>query len=126
MANQNIKILIVDDHPRVREALHVFLELWDDFEIIGEAANGTEAIQLSARLHPDVVLMDIIMPDVDGVSASTVIHQTFPQIHIVLMTSSVDYDPIEVVQRTGASAYLVKNGPAQEFESVIRKVISHP
>src|SRR6185436_2793620 len=96
----------------------------DDFEIIGEAASGTEAIQLSGRLQPDVVLMDIIMPDVDGVKASLVIHQTFPRIHIILMTSSVDYDPIEIVQRTGASAYLVKNGPAQEFEAVIRKVVS--
>jgi NarL family two-component system response regulator LiaR len=124
MANQSIKILIVDDHPRVREALHVFLALWDDFEIIGEAAGGTEAIQLSERLQPDVILMDIIMPDVDGAKASAVIHQTFPEIRIILMTSSVDYDPIEIVQRTGASAYLVKNGPAQEFEAVIRKVVS--
>ena len=124
MANRSIKILIVDDHPRVREALHVFLELWDDFEIIGEAASGTEAIQLSERLQPDVVLMDIIMPDVDGAKASVVIHQTFPEIRIILMTSSVDYNPIEIVQRTGASAYLVKNGPAQEFESVIRRVVS--
>lgn len=124
MANQSIKILIVDDHPRVREALHVFLELWDDFEIIGEAASGTEAIQLSERLQPDVVLMDIIMPDVDGVNASATIHQTFPEIRIILMTSSVDYDPIEIVQRTGASAYLLKNGPAQEFETLIRKVVS--
>ena len=124
MANQSIKILIVDDHPRVREALHVFLELWDDFEIIGEAANGTEAIQLSERLQPDVVLMDIIMPEVDGAKASVVIYQTSPEIRIILMTSSVDYDPIELVQRTGASAYLVKNGPAQEFEAMIRKVIS--
>ena len=124
MANQSIRILIVDDHPRVREALHVFLALWDDFEIIGEAGSGTEAIQLSERLQPDVVLMDIIMPDLDGAKASAVIHQTFPEIRIILMTSSVDYDPIEIVQRTGASAYLVKNGPAQEFEAVIRKVVS--
>jgi NarL family two-component system response regulator LiaR len=124
MANQSIKILIVDDHPRVREALHVFLELWDDFEIIGEAASGSEAIQLSERLQPDVVLMDIIMPEVDGVKASTIIHHTYPGIRIILMTSSVDYDPIELVQRTGASAYLVKNGPAQEFEAMIRKVVS--
>jgi DNA-binding NarL/FixJ family response regulator len=124
MVNQNIKILIVDDHPRVREALHVYLELWDDFEVIGEAASGDEAIQLSERLQPDVVLMDIIMPDVDGVNASAIIHHTFPDIHIILMTSSVEYDPIEIVQQTGASAYLVKNGPAQEFESVIRKVVS--
>jgi DNA-binding NarL/FixJ family response regulator len=124
MAHQSIKILIVDDHPRVREALHLFLELWDDFEIIGEAANGTEAIQLSERFQPDVVLMDIIMAGVDGVIASTIIHQTYPKIHIILMTSSVDYDPIKLVQRTGASAYLVKNGPAQEFEAMIRKVVS--
>src|SRR4030095_11783441 len=97
MPNQSIKILIVDDHPRVREALHVFLELWEDFEIIGEAASGTEAIQLSERLQPDVVLMDIIMPDVDGVNATFTIHQTFPEIRVILMTSSVDYDPLDAV-----------------------------
>jgi NarL family two-component system response regulator LiaR len=124
MANQTIKILIVDDHPRVREALHVFLELWDDFEVVGEAASGAEAIQLSTHLKPDVILMDIIMPEIDGVSATTQIHKSFPEIRIILMTSSVDHDPVEVVQKSGASAYLPKNGPAQEFESVIRKVLS--
>ncbi|MBZ0289536.1 MAG: response regulator transcription factor [Anaerolineae bacterium] len=124
MANQTIKILIADDHPRVREALHVFLELWDDFEVIGEAATGDEAIRLSKRLQPDVILMDIIMPQVDGVDATRIIRRTFPQIRIILMTSSVDHDPREVVQKSGASAYLPKNGPAQEFEAIIRKVVS--
>ena len=124
MANPSIKILIVDDHPRVRESLHVFLELWDDFEIIGEASSGKEAIQLSERLQPDVILMDLIMPNIDGVEASEIIHETYPEIRIILMTSSVDYDPIAVVQKTGASAYLIKNGPAQEFETMIRKVVS--
>ena len=122
--NAVIKVALVEDDAGVRANLVKMLDGAPGFHCLGAYPDGVAALQSIPGNLPDVVLMDLIMPGVDGVNATAIIHQTFPEIRIILMTSSVDYDPLEAMKRSGASAYLVKNGPAQEFESIIRKVVS--
>ncbi len=123
MSPEKITVLIVDDHARVRAAIRIFLELFDDIDVVGEAANGEESIQRVEELLPDVVLTDLVMPVMDGVESSKIITARFPKTHIVILSSSVEHDLEETVRLTGAKRYLLKTDPPDRLAQVIRDVM---
>jgi NarL family two-component system response regulator LiaR len=117
---QPIRVMLVDDHTMVRRGLATFLQVFDDLELAGEAADGDEAIQLCARLLPDVVLMDLAMPDVDGVTATRVIRQRFPTVQVLALTSFKEEELIQNALQAGAIGYLLKDVTANELAQAIR------
>lgn len=119
-APQPIRVMLVDDHTMVRRGLATFLMVFDDFKLVGEAGDGTDAIRLCSEAKPDVVLMDIIMPDMDGVSATRAIRQQFPQVQVIALTSFKESDLIKNVLEAGAIGYLLKDVSADELARAIR------
>lgn len=117
---QPIRVLLVDDHTMVRRGLATFLMVYDDLELAGEAANGEAAIQLCAQQKPDVVLMDIMMPGMDGVAATRAIRQQFPQAQVIALTSFKEEAMIQGVLQAGAIGYLLKDVSAEELAQAIR------
>lgn len=117
-----IKILIVDDHPVVREGISSMLTRQPDFKIIGEASNGQEAVEKAGELLPDVVLMDLRMPEMDGVEAITRIKQEQPEIKFIILTTFSDDEYIFKGIAAGARAYLLKDAPREELFKAIRAV----
>jgi two-component system, NarL family, response regulator LiaR len=118
--SQKIRILVVDDHAVVRSGLATFLMAFDDLEYVGEAADGREAIQKCAQLQPDVVLMDLIMPEMDGASATRVIRERWPGIQVLILTSFKEDDLVQGALQAGAIGYLVKNASIADLGSAIR------
>ena len=118
--SSQIRILLVDDHAVVRSGLGAVLMSRDDLSLVGEAANGKEAIQMCEKLRPDVVLMDILMPVMDGVEATKAIHEKWPDIHIIALTSYKEKDMVEGALKAGAMSYLIKNVSADDLVSAIR------
>jgi NarL family two-component system response regulator LiaR len=104
-----IRILIVDDHGVVRRGLRQFLRLDSELEVIGEARDGAEALQMARDLHPDVVLMDLLMPVMDGVTATTAIRREVPETEVLALTSVLEYQHVVDVVRAGAIGYLLKD-----------------
>jgi NarL family two-component system response regulator LiaR len=115
-----IRVLIVDDHEVVRRGLRGFLELQDDMEVVGEASDGAIAISLADSLEPDVVLMDLLMPNVDGLTAIASIRQSHPNTDIVAVTSFLEEDKVTAALEAGASGYLLKDASADEVADAIR------
>ncbi|RPJ52424.1 MAG: DNA-binding response regulator [Chloroflexi bacterium] len=115
-----IRVLLVDDHAVVRSGMVAFLMAFDDLEFIGEASDGREAIQKCAELQPDVVLMDLLMPEMDGASATEVIRARWPQIQVVVLTSFKEDGLVHGALRAGAIGYLLKNASANDLASAIR------
>lgn len=121
MSSQAItRILLVDDHDMVRRGLSVFLLTNDDFELVGEAANGQEAVEKCAELQPDVVLMDLMMPVMDGVTAIRIIRERHPETHVVALTSFSEEKLVETALKAGATGYLFKNVSVDELAAAIR------
>ncbi len=118
--NEKIRVLIVDDHDVVRQGLSVFIEAFADLHLVGEAANGAEAVKLCADLRPDVVLMDLVMPVMDGVSAIRAIRQNNPAIQVVVLTSYKEEELVRAALQAGAIGYLLKNTSIDELASIIR------
>ena len=116
-----IRVLLVDDHAMLRKGLRFFLAGFDDLELVGEAASGKEAIRLCAELHPDVVLMDMVMPDIDGAAATEAIRQRAPDVQVIALTSFQEEDLIERALQAGAISYLLKNVSAQALAEAIRQ-----
>jgi NarL family two-component system response regulator LiaR len=114
-----IRVLLVDDHEMVRSGLEVFLEAFDDLELVGEASNGEEAIQRCAELQPDVVLMDLVMPVMGGIEATRAIRAAHPQIHIVALTSFNEEDLVQGALSAGAVGYLLKNTSIDQLSDAI-------
>jgi len=114
------KICIVDDHSVVRQGLRMFLKLEQDFEIVGEAANGKEALEKVADLCPDVVLMDILMPVMGGIEATEQIKKEYPEIEVIALTSVLEDSTIVNAIRAGAIGYLLKDTEADELIRAIK------
>lgn len=113
-SEEKILVLIVDDHEVVRQGLRTFLELHDDpslpmIEVVGEAANGGEAVELSSRLQPDIVLLDLVMPEMDGITATAKIIERDPEIRVIILTSFGEEDKVVPAIRAGAQGYLLKD-----------------
>lgn len=117
-----IRIIIVDDHAMVRSGLRMFLIVFDDLVLAGEASNGFEAVSLVEQLHPDVVLMDLIMPGMDGIYASREILKNHPGIRIIALTSFSEVQLIQDALEAGVKGYLFKNATANELANAIRAV----
>lgn len=115
-----IRVLIVDDHTMVRRGLAIFLKVYDDLQLVGEAATGEAAIQLCGRLMPDVVLMDLALPGMDGVEATRAIHRQFPAVRVIALTSFNEEGVVQNVLRAGAISYLLKDVSAEELARAIR------
>jgi len=117
-----IRILLVDDHAVVRSGLSKFLMVNKDFELVGEASDGAEAVQMTALHKPDVILMDLMMPGVDGITATREIHQKYPQVKVIALTSFSEQNMVQGALQAGAAGYLQKNVTASELANAIRSV----
>jgi NarL family two-component system response regulator LiaR len=115
-----IRVLVVDDHAVVREGLRAFLELQERIEVVGEAADGDEAIPAAERLRPDVILMDLVMPRLDGVAAMRALRERVPGARVIVLTSFLDDDKLLPALRAGAAGYLLKNAQPQELARAVR------
>jgi NarL family two-component system response regulator LiaR len=114
-------VLLVDDHAVVRSGLSAFLLAYDDLELVGEAASGEEAVRLCDRLKPDVVLMDLVMPGMDGAQATRAIQKRCATIQVIALTSFKEQELIESALEAGAIGYLLKNISADELAKAIRE-----
>ncbi|MGE5619121.1 MAG: response regulator [Sphingomonadaceae bacterium] len=117
-----IRVLIADDHPVVREGLRALLSCHDDMEAVGEAADGQEAVSRARELRPDVVLLDLLMPGTDGISAIPGILQESPDTRILVLTSYAEDEKIISAIKAGALGYMLKESPPQELLKAIQDV----
>ena len=117
---KTIRVLVVDDHTMVRTGLAAFLEVNSQFELVGEAGNGIEALALVERLHPDVVLMDLVMPEMDGLTATREIRQRWPGVQVIALTSFQEKEMVRNALQAGAISYLLKNVSMEDLAQAIR------
>ena len=113
------KVLIADDHAMVREGLRVFLSLHDHIEVVGEAATGTEAVAMAGRERPDVVLMDLLMPEMDGIEATREIKRLYPEVKILVLTSLLQNAKVVEAVRAGALGFLMKDVKPNDLAAAI-------
>jgi NarL family two-component system response regulator LiaR len=118
--NKPIRVMIVDDHAVVRSGLSAFFSVFPDLELIGEAETGDEAIVRCGLLMPDVVLMDLIMPGTNGVTATKVIKERYPLVKVIALTSFQEGDLVQGALQAGAIGYLMKNVTARDLATAIR------
>jgi two-component system, NarL family, response regulator LiaR len=116
-----IRVLLVDDHMVVRSGLSTVLSVYDDLKLVGEAGDGEEAIRLCERLQPDVILMDLLMTKMDGVTAIKAIKTRWPQIQIIALTSFKEKEYVEGALKAGANGYLLKDVSAEELVNAVRR-----
>jgi DNA-binding NarL/FixJ family response regulator len=116
------RLAIVDDHPLAREGLRDLLADALDIEVVGEAANGREALLLCSRLHPDLVLMDVRMPEMDGLAATREIKQRYPQTSVMMVTMHENPDYLLEALKAGAAGYVLKDAPRNEVITAVRRV----
>jgi NarL family two-component system response regulator LiaR len=115
-----INVMIVDDHETVRRGLAVFLRAFDDLQLVGEAANGLEAVNLCAEIHPHVILMDLVMPEMNGIEATRTICHQWPEVRIIGLTSFKEETLAEQALQAGAVKCLRKDTPIDELANAIR------
>jgi DNA-binding NarL/FixJ family response regulator len=115
-----IRVLLVDDHGVVRRGLRGYLELLDDIEVVGEAENGLQGVELAAELVPDVILMDIVMPQLDGIGAIGRIKAAQPGVQIVALTSFIEEEKVLAALESGASGFILKDADADDVAAAIR------
>ena len=115
-----IQVMLVDDHAVVRSGLGAFLLAYDDLELVGEADGGEEAVRLCAQVQPDVILMDLVMPGMDGAAATRAIRERWPDIQILALTSFKEKELVEGVLQAGAIGYLLKDVTADQLADAIR------
>ena len=123
-AQQPIRVLLVDDHAVVRTGLRTFFDLLDDIDVVGEAADGSEGVAMARRLEPDVVLMDLLMPNMDGLTAIARIKAEKPGIEVVAMTSFIEEEKVTAALEAGATGYLLKDASADEVAAAIREAMA--
>ena len=115
-----IRVMLVDDHAVVRSGLSAFLLAFDDLELAGEATNGLEAVRLCKEVQPDVVLMDMVMPEMDGAAATRAIRENCPEVQVIALTSFKEDELVHGALEAGAIGYLLKNVSASELANAIR------
>ena len=118
--SEKTRVMIVDDHAMVRSGLAACLSVAEDCELVGEAESGAQALRLCAEVAPDVVLMDLMMPEMDGVATTRVIRERFPSVQVIALTSFPDDRLVPEALEAGALSYLMKNVSADELERAIR------
>jgi DNA-binding NarL/FixJ family response regulator len=129
--SDKIRVLIADDQQLVREGLRVLLDLIPDICVVGEASNGTEAVERARQLEPDVILMDVQMPELDGVAATRQIQDTCPEVKVIILTTFDDDEYVFEGLLAGAAGYLLKDVPSEQLAEAIRaaargKAFIHP
>jgi DNA-binding NarL/FixJ family response regulator len=117
-----IRILLADDHPVVRDGLRALLETQSDIEVVGDATNGREAVGLARQLHPDIVIMDIAMPDLNGIEATLLIQESSPAAQVLILSMHSTTEHIFRALQSGARGYLLKDSAGAEVVSAIRAV----
>lgn len=115
-----IRVMLVDDHAVVRSGLSAFLLAYDDLEIAGEASNGAEAIQVCQKVQPNVILMDMVMPEMDGATATRAIREKYPQVQVIALTSFKEDELVHDALDAGAIGYLLKNVSANDLVNAIK------
>jgi len=115
-----IRVLVVDDHAVVRQGLRGLLELQDGVEVVGDAADGAQGVEAATELRPDVILIDLVMPVLDGVSAMRLLRERLPDVRVIVLTSFLDDDKLLPALRAGAAGYLLKNAEPQEVVRAVR------
>jgi two-component system, NarL family, response regulator LiaR len=120
ISSKPIRVMLVDDHAMVRRGLAAFLKVFDDLQLAGEAESGEAAIQLCAETVPDVILMDMVMPDMDGATTTRAIRQRFPQVQVLALTSYKEGDLVKNALEAGAIGYLLKDVSADNLANAIR------
>jgi NarL family two-component system response regulator LiaR len=118
-----IRVVIVDDHAVVRSGLSAFLMSFDDLELAGEAGSGEEGLRIARQLEPDVILMDMVMPEMDGAEATLAIREELPEVQVIALTSFKDEDLVRRAMEAGAIGYLLKDTTADELADAIRAAI---
>lgn len=113
--NSKLRVLLVDDHTLIRKGISMLMDQWEGFEVVGEARNGEEAIELALRLRPDIILMDIYMPRLNGLEATRRIKALLPEIKVVILTIADDDETIEAAFAAGAEGYLLKTVEPQQL-----------
>jgi NarL family two-component system response regulator LiaR len=120
MAETPIRVMIVDDHAVVRSGLSAFLMVYDDLEFVGEASGGLDAVRKCPEFMPDVILMDLMMPEVDGSEATRLIREACPHVQVIALTSYKEEELVQGALKAGAIGYLLKNVSAEELANAIR------
>jgi DNA-binding NarL/FixJ family response regulator len=115
-----IRVILVDDHGVVRRGLRGYLELLDDIEVVGEAENGLRGVELVDELLPDVVLMDLVMPELDGIGAIERIKAAHPEVQVVALTSFIEEEKVTAALEAGASGFILKDAEADDVAAAIR------
>src|SRR4051812_39299656 len=116
----SIRVLLVDDHAVVREGLRTFLDLQDGLDVVGEAEDGEQAVSEAERLRPDVILMDLVMPNLDGVGAMRALRERLPDARVIVLTSFADDERLLPAIQAGAAGYLLKNVQPKELARAVR------
>lgn len=116
-----IKLLLVDDHEMVRLGLSSFFSIQEDFEVIGEAINGKEGVEIALEKRPDIILMDLVMEGMDGTEATQEILELWPEAKIIILTSFIDDEKVYPAMKAGASGYILKTSTAAEIANAIRE-----
>jgi len=119
-ASRPIRVMLVDDHAMVRQGLALFLDTLDDMKLVGEAASGEEALGVCALVNPDVVVLDLIMPGMDGVATLRAIRDAHPNIQVIVLTSAKEHELVRTALQAGAISYLLKDSSIDELASAIR------
>jgi DNA-binding NarL/FixJ family response regulator len=120
-----IRVVLVDDHPMVRMSLRLLLRSTEDIDVVGEAGDGEEALRICAQVHPDVVLMDLRLPRLDGVATTRALQHHAPVPHVLVLTAFYDERLIPQALAAGASGYVLKDGDVEEFIAAIRSAHAH-
>jgi len=112
--------MIVDDHVMVRTGLATFLKVSDDLDLVGQATNGQQAVELCEQFQPDVILMDLVMPEMDGVTATRIIRERWPQVQVIALTSFQEKELVQDALQAGAISYLLKNVSMDDLAEAVR------
>jgi DNA-binding NarL/FixJ family response regulator len=126
LVDKRIRVLLADDHLIVRQGLCCLLQLEEDFEVVGEAENGQQAIDLARQCRPEVVIMDVDMPVMNGIEATYILAKEMPQVKIIALSMHVEKDTARLVCKAGAMAYLTKGCPTEELVETIRACHATP